>query len=304
MADRFNLSPITAPASPADTTTQIVNLRASAQAALNTIDEENNLLSYYLHGVGRADGCVLTKDIAGVLRLPNGWFLAGPGVASGDAQYFPGARLIHVNAVAGYIELTGANAPPASGTWYGHMSAYGDVTWFNAPQIGSDGKRPGGRWLIGQVVTDASGAATAVDATLADILGQKVSSGSGEEGGEGDPVDVPEYVEELKWSVLDPRPFMIVFLGIIADLEAKIAKLGGSADPFPAPFDRLADEIAINRSGLAEVNPHSIERGQISIVAANAGHSQDSTPDFTPDSPDADDPLQLPWDATTGLFGP
>lgn len=92
--------------------------------------------------------------------------------------------------------------------------------------------------------------------------------------------------------------------GKIADLDAKIIKLSGGKDPFPAPFDILADEIALNRSGLAEVNPPSIERGQISVVVANAGHGQHSTPDFTPNSPTTGDPLELPWDAAAGVFGP
>ena len=92
--------------------------------------------------------------------------------------------------------------------------------------------------------------------------------------------------------------------GKLADIDAKILKLAGGNDPFPAPFDILADEIALNRSGLAEVNPPSVERGQISVVVANAGHGQNDTPDFSPDSPTTNDPLELPWDGATGLFGP
>ena len=83
-------------------------------------------------------------------------------------------------------------------------------------------------------------------------------------------------------------------------LDAKIALLGG-LDVFPAPFDFLADELTINRVGLAEVNPPAIERGQISVVVANAGHGQNDTPDYTPDT---GDPLELPYDPATGLFGP
>ena len=84
-------------------------------------------------------------------------------------------------------------------------------------------------------------------------------------------------------------------------LDAKIELLGVGLNSFPAPFDVLADEIAITRAGLAEVNPHSIERGQISVVVINAGHGQDDTPDYTPDT---FDPLELPWHPETGLFGP
>ncbi len=95
-----------------------------------------------------------------------------------------------------------------------------------------------------------------------------------------------------------------VLEGTLDDLRAEIAKLGGGNDPFPAPFDVLADEIALNRSGLAEVNPPSIERGQISVVVANAGKGQNDTPNFAPNSPTTNDPLELPWDADEGVFGP
>ncbi|BCM88859.1 hypothetical protein IAD21_00701 [Abditibacteriota bacterium] len=92
--------------------------------------------------------------------------------------------------------------------------------------------------------------------------------------------------------------------GTLADLRAQIAKLGGGNDPFPAPFDILADEIALTRSGLAEVNPPAIERGQISLIVANAGKGQNDTPNFAPNTPTPNDPLELPWDAQQGLFGP
>ena len=85
----------------------------------------------------------------------------------------------------------------------------------------------------------------------------------------------------------------------IESLKAQIATLKLGADLFPAPFDILADEIAISRAGLAEVNPHSIERGQISVVVATAGHGQNDTPDYSPDTGDI---LELAWNGEEGVF--
>ena len=89
--------------------------------------------------------------------------------------------------------------------------------------------------------------------------------------------------------------------GAFADIRAQIARLNAGANPFPAPFDILADEIALTRAGLAELSPPSIERGQISVIGAGFGHAQNSTPDYTPDT---HDPLELPFDPLQGLFAP
>ncbi|RYX82856.1 hypothetical protein EON83_17250 [bacterium] len=299
MGNRFTLPALVAPASPANTTAQLIDLRNTIQSVLNSLDDEANLRAYLLHGVGRAKGCVLTKDDVGILRLPNGYFQAGPGTDdTEDENYFPGARLVQVNAVSGYIELIDDNAPPVSGTWYGHMSAYGDVMWFSVPQVVS-GERPGRRWVIGKVTTDASGAVTSLDATVADILGQSVSTGGGEGGEDG----YTGYLTGIKYSSLDNRPSTEVIEGMIADLQALLNQVQTANNIFPSPFDILADEIALSRAGLAEVNPHSIERGQISVVVINAGHSQSGTPDFAPNSPTTNDPLELSWDAEEGTFG-
>jgi len=295
MNTRFLIPALPPIADPPTTHAALSDSQNTVQAALNTLDDEANLASFYLHGVGRVDGCVLTFDApSGRLRLPNGWFLAGCGLDATDASYWPGARLVLVNGSAGYIELVGDNAPPASSVTFGFMSASGDVVWSNAPLVGSDGRRPGGRWMIGQVTTDASGSVTAVDATLADIVGQKPATSGGNGAA---PI---EFAEDLKALHLDPRPFWDVLNEKLADIEARISKIQDAADLFPHPFAVLASQTAIVTAGLAEINPPSIERGQVSVMVANAGHSQNDTPDY---SPDTNDLLELPFNSSTGLFG-
>jgi hypothetical protein len=85
-------------------------------------------------------------------------------------------------------------------------------------------------------------------------------------------------------------------------LEAQMAALqsDGTTDDFPSFEDQLADEIAINRAGLAEVNPSAIERGQISVVMANAGHGQFDGPDYSPTTGVAG---ELTFDEDDGTFG-
>lgn len=82
--------------------------------------------------------------------------------------------------------------------------------------------------------------------------------------------------------------------------DTEIEKLKSAADLFPAPFDLLADEIALNRGGVAEVNPPTVERGQISVLGPNFGLAQNDTPDY---SPTTGDESELFYDEQSGLFG-
>lgn len=88
----------------------------------------------------------------------------------------------------------------------------------------------------------------------------------------------------------------------IASLEAEVTALQTNAAgiDYPAELDQLADEVAINRAGLAEVNAHAIERGQISVVTVNAGLGQDDTPNY---SPTTGDPNELSFNTEDGTFG-
>jgi hypothetical protein len=86
----------------------------------------------------------------------------------------------------------------------------------------------------------------------------------------------------------------------LATLEAQQAAQAESNDDSPTPLDQAFDEIAINRLGLAEVNPHAIERGQISVITANAGHGQGGTPDY---SPNTGKEKEMAFNAADGTFG-
>ena len=214
MSDRFEIPDLPSVASPGDTHVALDTAFNAAQAGLNTIDDEAALTRFLLHGVGRVDdganGATLSV-VAGVLRLANGYFVAGAGVAEGDVNYFPGARLIHVDGDPGYIEIATSDNPQSSGDWFGHMDASGEIVWLEAPQ----NPRQNGRWLVAKVTTDSSGSPTAVDNSVADTLSRTNS-----------PVDPmsgdPGYLEDSKYSRADPRGAVVA---IEANLQAKLNEL-------------------------------------------------------------------------------
>jgi hypothetical protein len=126
------------------------------------------------------------------------------------------------------------------------------------------------------------------------------STGGGGGGGEDTGTPSPAYWTQL-YSPGVPSSAREVVENRFAAIEAVLAAQKSGVDPFPAPFDLLADQIAILTAGLAEVNPPSVERGQISAIGANFGIGQNSTPNY---SPDTNDPLELPFDEEEGLFTP
>ncbi|RYG75448.1 hypothetical protein EON80_00640 [bacterium] len=88
----------------------------------------------------------------------------------------------------------------------------------------------------------------------------------------------------------------------IATLEAGLASLNSNemGIDYPTELDQAFDEIAITRAGLAEVNPTAIERGQISVITANAGMGQFDGPVY---SPTTGDPNELVYNPANGTFG-
>lgn len=82
-------------------------------------------------------------------------------------------------------------------------------------------------------------------------------------------------------------------------LEAAKAE-EGAFDLMPPNYDLLWDQVMINATGLAEVNPPSVERGQVSVITATAGRGQNDSPDY---SPDTGNEGQLVFDPATGTFG-
>lgn len=240
--ERFEIPPLITPADPDSTTTQLQEGFDYAQDALNTLGNEAALQQQILFGVGRLSdsGCILSVGGDGVLRLSNGYFLAGAGVADGEAGYFVGARLIKVNGQAGYIELTGTDAPPfnqPSGV-FGYMSAYGDVLWDAA--LPPNGFPLNGRWCIGQVVTGAASIISA-DEEIADIVPSLqylltlINAGGGGGGG-GSPGTV--FWDLLKRSAVNPQTIP-QYVG--AEIEAR---MGGTGTDLLPP--EVRDEVMVN----------------------------------------------------------
>jgi hypothetical protein len=252
--DRFIIPELVSPADPDATTGQLQARFDTAQDALNTLGNEAALERQILHGIGRlsGEGCEITLGGDGVLRMTNGYFLAGPGVADDDDAYFIGARLVRVNGEAGYIELVGDDAPPLDQPdgVFGYMSAYGDVLW-------DDTKPPGaftqnGRWCIGKAVTGAS-SISSVDADIADIvpglqylLALINAGGGGGSGGEGGAV----FWELLKRSAVNPQT-IAQFVG--SEIEAR---LGGTGTNLLPP--EVRDEVMVNAL-------HSLALHQMSV---------------------------------------
>jgi hypothetical protein len=113
------------------------------------------------------------------------------------------------------------------------------------------------------------------------------------EAGEGKPITAAQFLALQE---------TVAFQGMqLAGLQAEVDALKSTQnDNFPTPLDQAFDEIAINRVGLAEVNAHAIERGQISVITVSAGHGQDDTPDYSPDTGAEN---ELAFNAVDGTFG-
>lgn len=223
----------------------------------NTLDQEAALDRLLKEGVGRieAHGCTLA-NASGTLRVLDGWFQAGAGVADTEDEYFVGARMAEIKGAGnvGYIEIVEDDAPPAnkpSGT-FGYMSWHGDVIWFDTKQTTtSQIAALWGRWCIGKVTTDASGAVTAVESDEADVVYRVTNlsnilqrleileqSGGGSGGGTGS-----IYVGLNNWLPSDLRPTKQVF----DDLTAVVAKLQREAVGDPLKETRDEGEIDILR---------------------------------------------------------
>lgn len=205
---------------------------------------------------------------------------------------------------------------PPGATSYGYLSldvieANGAILGYTTHAIWSANVRPDlvalGQPCIGKVTADALRVSEVdvADETVIwnlPLLQRRLlafSTSGGGDGGTG--TGGPHFATQLPISETDAVDTKDYIDEGNAERDAKIALLSGAADVFPAPFDVLADHIAILMAGLSEVNPPAIERGQISVITANAGLGQSDTPNY---SPDTHDPLELPWDAVTGLFGP
>lgn len=226
-----------------------------------------------------------------------------------NATYVVGARNVTVDEPGSFLSLSGV--PPNMAGKYGYLTARaiedsgGEFTLEILPSNWFDVLQPAlseaGLTCIGKVTSDAD-SVTAIDGTSADVIVPlsalraqiKILGGAGK--GEAAPTG---EVSRTEFNLL--KNGMETLQGQIADLEAKLASQSGASELFPQPFALLADEIAINRAGLAEVNPHAVERGQISVIVKSAGLGQSDTPNY---SPTTGDPLELPIDIATGVGGP
>lgn len=214
--------------------------------------------------------------------------------------------------------IVALDVPPSS-VVYGYLSlrveestgaVFLDAAWENAPRATA---RALGTPCFGRVTSNAD-SVTEIDLKFSDVIwsagflqsridailalasggggaGNGGGTGGGFGGGFGSTIPITDNDTTSIKSFFDDK---------LADLAAQVANVSGAAELFPAPFDILADEVALNRAGLAEVNPPAIERGQISVAGANFGLGQNDTPNY---SPSTGDPLQWPFDTTQGTFG-
>lgn len=237
------------------------------------------------------------------IQLPSATWMVDGFVVSVDAlfDYVEGAQ-------GGYVSLD----VEAGGDFWVYISLLFD------PQTGysleaeclgakTSERRAQGKPCVAKVTTGAD-SVLSIDHSHADViwsmamLQNKITalgaagSGTGGSGGSGGPF----FLTQIVASEDDATSAKDYIDQKNAEQDAKLALGNSGTDSMAAFFDKIADEAAINRAGLAEVNPHAIERGEISVVVREAGHGQDSTPDYTPDTLD---PLELAWDADTGLFG-
>lgn len=82
--------------------------------------------------------------------------------------------------------------------------------------------------------------------------------------------------------------------------DAEIENLKNGLNAMPAPFDEIANFAIATALGLSEINPPSVERLEAAIVSSEAGHGQNSTPDYTPTTGAAN---ELAWNPAQGEFG-
>jgi hypothetical protein len=243
---QFTYTPLPATATPEATNAAFDSRIASAVSDINTVNDQQALLTEKLFGIGSITGCGLSV-VGDVLRMADGYFLAGPGVAdTDDPTYFIGARLKQVlgAGAAGHIEITGDDAPPlnAAAGVFGYMSWYGDVVWFTTEQM----PRPDGRWQIGKVITDASGSVSVV-ADTADlapsIASHELRIKALEDAGPGG--DGPAYDDTA-------------IRGQIADLYAQISALtagAGDTDDVENPSDIISTDFMRMESFLVQQYP-------------------------------------------------
>jgi hypothetical protein len=156
------IPPVVGPQSAQDYATSQHNNVTELVARDNELAENSQIDRELIVGRGARfldSGCEVTV-VSGKVRIANGFFMAGAGADSGDASYFPGLRIKQIAGESGYIELTGADAPPLSqGQTHGYMSAYGDVVWFATEQTSAEQIADlYGRWYLGRFATDGSGA--------------------------------------------------------------------------------------------------------------------------------------------------
>jgi hypothetical protein len=170
MADYFDdISAPTTNESAGDFADRIQTELSASVARDNEVAELSQLDRLLMCGPGRfSNGGAAVTVVSATVRIANGYYYAGPGVAVEDADYFAGLRLRQIDSEYSYIELTGADAPPlnkSAGTW-GYISWYGDVVWFDSEQTTAEQVADlAGRWCIGKIITDGSGAVSVAAGT-------------------------------------------------------------------------------------------------------------------------------------------
>ena len=285
--------------------------------ALNTLSDEAALDRLLKEGVGRIEGQGGTLvNASGTLRVLDGWFQAGAGVASTEDEYFVGARMAEIKGAGGvgYIEIVADDAPPpnkTSGT-FGYMSWYGDVVWFDTkPTTPTQIAALNGRWCIGKVTTDAAGLVTAVDSDVADVVYRTTSLGelwaivnewlqNGGTGGGG--TGGPVFWELLKHSVTDDTTIEEAFAGADSVLEARLTRLieGRGEREMRSDLDEHRVEAAITRQNAGLVSPVGLLRSRSANILRTThgmyGTGQNDTPNHL-------GPCTVPLHQDTGQFG-
>jgi hypothetical protein len=267
-----------------------------AQSELNTSVARDNILAEdaaldrrMVAGPGRlANEGAEPSVVSGKVRISNGFFYAGPGVDDEDDSYFAGLRLKEISSEYGSLELLGEDAPPLNkpgGTW-GYISWYGDVVWFDTRQT-SDEQIAAlqGRWLLGKVVTDGSGAASIdtsftqsipnMGAMQAMILALTTrvetleSLGGGGEGGAAYLSLIP-----YKPSPADSRASTVVLEEKFAAMESRIGSVEGSnTRPQQTRTDQLINRIALLEQAIARLEREEARR----FESAHVVLSEDGT---------------------------